>query len=418
MHCGIDFGTSNTTLAVVQDGTPQLALLEGAAPNIPTALFFPIDNQPVLFGRQAVEAYLDGREGRLLRSLKRILGTALMRQTTQIGHNRVGFDAIIGRFLAHIKYTAEASLQTDLSDVTLGRPVHFQDGDAQADRDAEAQLQTIAQQAGFKNIRFQFEPVAAALAHEKNVVGEQLALVIDIGGGTSDYSIIRLSRDYDVTRDRAQDIIANHGVRVGGNDCDKAVNLDAMMPLLGLGSRIGEKNLEMPVLLYHELSEWAKINFCYTPQNIQQLQRLLRDAQEPEKIECLLEVLNHQLGHHILNNAELLKIALSTEAKASSDLSFLASGLHVSMTQKHMHLLLRQTLQPVHDAMLEILRQAQLKTTDMAVIVLTGGSTGLPVFQNWLAQNFPQATILQDNRLGSVGLGLALTCWTDSEAFY
>jgi hypothetical chaperone protein len=408
MRCGIDFGTSNTTMAVLRPNGSQLVPLEAGKLTIPTAIFFTEKNKSVLFGRAAVKAYLDGQEGRFMRSLKRVLGTSLMDSTILVNGVRTSFDVIIGRFLTHIKQNAEAYLSTELTDVTMGRPVHFQDSDPAADDRAENQLRAIAASVGFKDISFQYEPIAGALAHEKNVVGEQLALVIDIGGGTSDFSIIRLSQDYTRDRNRAQDILANTGVRIGGNDCDKAINLDTAMPMLGMGTQYGDKNLDMPLLMYHELSEWSKINWCYTPQNINAVRNLIREAHEPEKIIRLEEVLEHQLGHKILNVSEEMKITLSENAKASGDYSFIDHGLNVAMTQNQMNKLLTKTLAPVQAMMLKTLKAGNVTANDISIVVLTGGSTGLPVFQHWIAKRFPYATLLQDDKLGSVGLGLVL----------
>jgi hypothetical chaperone protein len=409
MRCGIDFGTSNTTMAVSYPDGARLIPLENQSLTIPTAIFFPDRKDgDILFGRAAQQAYLEGHEGRLLRSLKRIFGTALMEQTTMLRGQRWQFPAVVGKFLSHIKQQGETHLQAELTDLTLGRPVHFQDGDKGADARAESELRAIATNVGFKNIKFQFEPIAAALAHEKNAVGEQLALVIDIGGGTSDFSVIRLSRDYKPDRNRAQDILANTGVRVGGNDCDRTINLDAMMPLLGLGSHYGEKGLEMPVRLYHELSEWVKVNWCYTPQNEQFVADTQRASTAPDKLARLYNVLQYHLGHRILDASESVKIALSEKDKAEAALDFIEKDLSAGMTQVRMNKLFTKTLDPVQKMMLETLRHAGLKPQDIALVILTGGSTALPIFQSWITRYFPHAQVLQEDKLGSVGLGLVL----------
>jgi hypothetical chaperone protein len=408
MRCGIDFGTSNTTMAVADKGGSRLVPLEGDKLTIPTAIFFTHKNKKILFGREAVEAYLSGQEGRFMRSLKRVLGTSLMDQPVIVNGARTTFPIIIGRFLKHIRETAEKNLGTELTEVTMGRPVHFQDDNPTADQRAQEQLADIAASVGFKNIDFQYEPIAAALAHEKEVTGEKLALVVDIGGGTSDFSVIRLSRDYARTRNRAQDILVNNGVRIGGNDCDKTINLETAMPLLGMGSLFSAKKLEIPRLIYYELSEWVKVNWNYTPQNINWVKQMISQSYEPEKLMLLERVLEDQLGHKILNVSEEIKIELSQQKTATGDFSFLDHGLDVTMTQEHMNESLEKVLAPVHDMMLDTVRMADIQMSDIAIIVLTGGSTGLPVFQEWIATHFPKATILQDDKLGSVGLGLVL----------
>lgn len=409
MRCGIDFGTSNTTMAVVYPDKPSLVPLEQNKVTIPTALFFPEEkDKPILFGRAAQNAYLEGRDGRLLRSLKRILGTSLMDQTTLLQGVRWSFPHILQKFLAHIKQTGEEALGQALDSATIGRPVHFQDNDAEADRRAEEQLRAIALAVGFKEIRFQFEPIAAALAHEKNVSGEKLALVVDIGGGTSDFSVIRLSNSYDTHRNRSQDVLANSGIRIGGNDCDRTLNLAAMMPLLGMGSHYGQKKLEMPARLYFELSEWAKVNWCYTLQNEQFIADTLRISDAPERLQRLAQVLSYHWGHRLLALSEDMKITLSEKEQTHADLRFIEENLIVAWTQQDMNALFSKTLQPIKGTMLNTLVKAQISKEAIALVILTGGSTALPVFQQWIAEIFPQAQILQEDKLGSVGLGLVL----------
>jgi hypothetical chaperone protein len=407
MCCGIDFGTSNTTMAVKRDGSARLVPLEHDHLTIPTALFFPeVRDAPILFGRAAQRAYLDGVEGRYLRSLKRLLGTSLMTQTTLLQGARWQFPNIIAAFLRHIKQTAEQQMQQDITDVTIGRPVHFQDNNSEADKEAEKQLHDIATQVGFKDIRFQFEPVAAALAHEKHITGEKLALVVDIGGGTSDFSVLRLSNTYKPDRNRAQDILANAGIRIGGNDCDRALNLAALMPLLGMGSRFGEKELEFPSQLFFELSEWAKVNWCYTPHNSQFVHDTIRTSTAPDQLQRLLHVLEYQWGHRLLDISETLKIELSADKVSQQTLNFLEKGLHTRMTQAQMNRLCAKTWAPVRTAMIHTIKQAGLKPDAIEAVILTGGSTALPVFQEWVTALFPTADIFQEDKLGSVGLGL------------
>ncbi|HEY1097211.1 MAG TPA: Hsp70 family protein, partial [Alphaproteobacteria bacterium] len=344
MHCGIDFGTSNTTLSIRQGDKPHLIALENNKTTIPSALFFPADKfaRP-LFGRAAVNAYLNGEEGRFMRSLKRVLGTSIMQSGTTINGKRFGFPVLIGLFLRHIKDIAEQESGEKLTSVTMGRPVHFQDKNPDADIKAEEELRAIATTLGFKKVDFQYEPIAGAIAHERHLKNEQLAMVIDIGGGTSDFSVIRLSPDNKPGRDRKKDILANSGIRIGGNDCDKAINLHTAMPLLGMGGYYGEKNLEIPSSLYFDLSEWSKILFSYTPQNKTWTRQLISMAQEPEKIMLLEQVLDEQLAHKILNISEETKITLSEEQQATLDYHFLQHDLRTDMSQEIMNNLFQKT---------------------------------------------------------------------------
>src|SRR4051812_10059350 len=173
-YCGLDFGTSNSTLALHANGRAFLCPLEGDAVTLPSAIFYDAEDQSVRFGRDAVQTYIEGAEGRLLRALKSVLGSALIEETTLIQRKRVAMRAIIGMFIRHLKRTAEAHLAAtgipgSLDTVVLGRPVHFVDDDEAADRRAEAELIAAAKAEGFSHVETQLEPIAAALAYEQTL---------------------------------------------------------------------------------------------------------------------------------------------------------------------------------------------------------------------------------------------------------
>src|SRR6202163_4714230 len=213
--CGLDFGTSNTTLGTIEGDTPVLAALETGHTTVPSAIFYAADGA-VLIGRKAIEAYVDGAPGRLMRSLKSVLGTALIDETTRLGRERTGFRDVIAYYLRAVKRRAEQATGRELRDVVHGRPVHFVDNADDADRRAEQTLRQIARELGFDAVTFQFEPIAAALDYERQIANEEVALIADIGGGTSDFSIVRLGPQRHAKADRAADILANGGGGTGG----------------------------------------------------------------------------------------------------------------------------------------------------------------------------------------------------------
>src|ERR1700731_1470747 len=217
--CGLDFGTSNMTLGTIEGNAPVLAALEIGHTTIPSAIFYEVDG-PVLIGRKAVEAYVEGAPGRLMRSLKSVLGSSLIDETTRLGRERTSFRDVIRYYLAAVKRRAEQASGRELRDVVHGRPVHFVDNADDADRKAEQTLREIAREIGFDDVTFQFEPIAAALDYERQIANEEVALIADIGGGTSDFSIVRLGPQRHGRADRAADILANDGVRIGGTAFD------------------------------------------------------------------------------------------------------------------------------------------------------------------------------------------------------
>lgn len=192
--CGLDFGTSNSGLSIPAGNSVRLVEMEEGSTSIPSAVFFAIEPpRSIFYGRAAVREYLDGTPGRLMRSLKSLLGTSLIHEATAIGDRDVPFTDIVMLYLRTLRARAFDQTGTSFDGVILGRPVRFVDDDAQQDRDAESTLAECARAAGFRHVEFQLEPIAAAFDYERTIEHEEAVLVIDVGGGTADFTVIRLS---------------------------------------------------------------------------------------------------------------------------------------------------------------------------------------------------------------------------------
>lgn len=405
--CGMDFGTSNSAIALPgPQGRVTLAPCEGNYGTLPTALFYAAAGGVPQVGRAAQKLFFEGEEGRFMRSLKRLLGTSLMTQATVVNGKARNFDAIIADFMTHLKARAEETAGAPLEAAVIGRPVHFVDGDDAADQRAEAQLAAVARQAGFKQVRFQFEPIAAAFAHERRVAREKLALVIDIGGGTSDFTVIKICADYSAKPERKDDILASHGIRTGGNDFDKQFSLAEFMPLLGYRSTYGEKNLTVPLSPFHDMSEWSKINFLYTPQQRREMALILREAHAPEKLARFTRVLEHETGHKLLASIEETKIALTTQTAAAAPLDFIESGLAAETARDDFDRAIRHDMDDILAAMQHCLQLAQTDAAKIDLVILTGGPTETPLLQRAIRARFAQAEISEEERMASVALGL------------
>ena len=211
---GIDFGTSNSTVGFTDNGKPPLVRLEDGRVTIPSAVFFNFEDNRTHYGRRAIADYTENVEGRLMRALKSVLGTSLINDKTRIKAHSIAFADIIGSFLHHLKQSLETEVGQPVDNIVLGRPVNFVDDDPDADRRAQDELEKAARRRGFKHIAFQFEPIAAALDYEQHVTKEELALIVDIGGGTSDFSIVRVSPERASVADRKEDILASAGVHI------------------------------------------------------------------------------------------------------------------------------------------------------------------------------------------------------------
>src|SRR4030081_1087276 len=308
--CGLDFGTSNTTLGTIEGYAPGLATLETGYNTLPSAIFYEVDGG-VLIGRKAIGGYVEGTPGRLMRSLKSVLGTSLIEETTRLGRERVSFRNVIGYYLGAVKRRAAQATGRELRDVVHGRPVHFVDNAPDADRKAEQTLREIAREVGFREITFQFEPIAAALDYERQISTEEVALIADIGGGTSDFSIVRLGPQRHGKADRAADILANDGVRIGGTDFDRQLSLGVIMPLFGFGSAMKRAGLEVPSRYFHDLATWSSINRMYEARVMADIRQVRREASEPDLLDRLGRVGGEQRGPTLAVGGGGAQIALS-----------------------------------------------------------------------------------------------------------
>jgi hypothetical chaperone protein len=405
--CGLDFGTSNTTLGHAGPEGAALLPLEGAHRTIPSAIFFELGREPVI-GRAATAAYVEGRSGRLMRGLKSVLGTPLMDEATPVGRQRLRLRDIIARYLTAVKARAEAACGEPLDAVVHGRPVHFVDGDPEADRRAEDTLRDIARDVGFRHVSFEYEPIAAALDYERQVRAEEIALVADIGGGTSDFSIVRLSPERRGRPDRAGDILANDGVRIGGTDFDRQLSLGTVMPLLGLGSPMRRGDLAVPNAYFHDLATWSAINRLYTPKTLREIEEVIRDCARPELLVRLRAVVEGERGHALAGAVEGAKIAASEHDASPLDLGLVEHGLSVPVDRATLSAQTSDLARAVAARIARCLAQAKLAPERIDALFLTGGSTGLPHLRAALAAALPTARVVTGDTFGSVGLGLTI----------
>jgi hypothetical chaperone protein len=404
--CGLDFGTSNSAIGVVRDKAATLAPIEADSTLMPSAVFFDYEANRVLFGNAAVSAHVGQTEGRLMRALKSILGSSLIDEETSLAGRKVPLTEVVELFVRHLKHKAEAFAGREITAVVHGRPVRFVDDDEKADARAQAVLEAIARRAGFRDVVFVYEPIAAAHHYEQTVQREELVLIADIGGGTSDFSIVRVGPQHRERSDRSGDVLATAGVRVGGTDFDSALSLAAVMPLLGLGTQLIEKNLPMPNALYHELAAWPTINFAYTYKNERELAELVSLAGEPEKVERLLNVVRRRLGHRLAFAVEDAKIALSAEQSAAVPLAFVETGLAATATRTGLDEAIAARVDRLHRSASDCIAAAGLRPAAIETIFLTGGSSRVPAVRAAVGRAAPSARLAGGLDLLSVALGL------------
>jgi len=407
--CGVDFGTSNSTVGWQrpQAGDSLLLPLEDGKATLPSVVFFNADENSFSYGRAGLGEYLAGYEGRLMRSLKSLLGSGAIDGQTEVGGRALPYRGLLSQFIGELKQRAERAAGTSFSKVVLGRPVHFVDDDAPADQLAQDTLEEIARDVGFKDIAFQFEPIAAAFDYESRIDKEELVLIVDIGGGTSDFSLVRLSPERAARSERREDILANGGVHIGGTDFDKYFSLACVMPLLGLGGRL-QGNAEIPSSYYFNLATWHTINQLYTRKAWQQLQDVAREVADRERFARLLDVVEQRCGHWLALQVEAGKIALSSAEQTLLDLDRLRQPEQLPLMRRDFNGAVDHLVQSVEQTVLALLQQAGLRADDIDSVFFTGGSSGVRLLRERISALAPQARHVEGDLFGSIGSGLAI----------
>jgi hypothetical chaperone protein len=442
MFIGFDYGTANCSVAVMRDHTPELLALESNSVYLPSMLCAPTreavseclhrhwqvptrsdENQQLLrraiafnrvegiqvtadsltFGLSALDHYIEDPEDiYFVKSPKSFLGAnGLKPQQLAL------FEDLVCAMMFHIKRQAQAILAAEIHQTVIGRPVNFQgSGGEDANRQAEGILLRAAQRAGFRDITFQFEPVAAGLDFEATLTAEKTVLVVDIGGGTTDCSVLLMGPKWQGLADRQQSLLGHSGCRVGGNDLDIMLAFRQLMPLFGMGGET-EKGIALPSLPYWNAVATndvpAQSDF-YSTANDRFLRNLIRDAAHPQRVERLLKVHQQRLSYRLVRAAEESKIALSEKVQVAAVLNFVESGLSQTINQQHLAEAIAQPLQRILEQVSLALSTSHI-TPD--VIYLTGGSARSPLLRAALQQQLPGIPLVGGNDFGSVTAGLA-----------
>jgi hypothetical chaperone protein len=348
-----------------------------------------------------------------MRSMKSILGSSLLDQGTDIGGGRaVKYRDVVVGYLRRLKALAEAEAGHAIERAVLGRPVFFVDDEPARDAQAQAALESAARQAGFAELQFQYEPIAAALDYEQGVDSERLVLVADIGGGTSDFSLVRVGPSRRGRAQRRDDILANHGVHLAGTDFDRHVELACILPLLGYRTlrpaKPGEPPREVPSGVYFDLATWHLINTVYAPARLAELRSMKGWYADPRHHARLLTTVEEKLGHALAAAAERAKIDVALHGQAVVDLDALEAGLQSSLHESQAAAALETDLQKIVLAAVETTRQAGVMPAQVQTLYFTGGSTGLTPLVDRIAAHFPVAERVRGDRFASVAQGLGL----------
>ncbi|MFC0251834.1 Hsp70 family protein [Massilia consociata] len=412
LACGLDFGTSNSTVGWLagdsfRPGAQSLLALEDGKATLPSVVFFNADDEQVTYGRAALAEYLEGYEGRLMRSLKSLLGTSLIDGQTEVAGRALPLKALLAQFIGEVKRRAERQAGREFGSAVFGRPVFFIDDDPEADRRAQDTLEEVARSVGFREIGFQYEPIAAAFDYESQIDREELVLIADIGGGTSDFSLVRLGPTRSKRVERRDDILANGGVHIGGTDFDKYLSLASVMPLLGYGSSM-RSGAAIPSSYYFNLATWHTINQAYTRKSSAQLADLVRDAQEPAKLARLQKLIDERAGHWLAIQVEAAKIGLSSSPSVTLELDRLSPPESLVVERLQFEAAIAQLVDSVGATVSRLFSEAGVAPEAVDTVFFTGGSSGVSLLRERIAALVPGARKVEGDLFGSIGAGLAL----------
>ena len=404
----IDFGTSNSAVAVFDNGAIKRLQMEDGSDTLPTAIFFDFATGETRIGTPANDLLMSGSEGRYMRSLKRVLGTSLMREKRPMMGKYINFFDIIGGFLSELKTRAERIEGRKFPYALSGRPVRFH-SDPEKDRQAEADLRECYRRAGFHEVEFMFEPEAASLAN--NVLDKEfsLGLIVDIGGGTSDFSVFRSKPE----ADQPVEILASYGERFGGTDFDKTLNVRHFMPLLGRGAALrrvfGSGTASTPAALYNDLATWEKIPFMYTPETLRIARDLERHALDRTPFKRLIDVLEYELAHELSMLAEKSKIATNQADEAYTvDLGVIEKGAEIGITPDDLDAMMANHHSRIIDAVNQTLILATCKPDEITDVIFVGGSSLMGFVIDALKATFPKSEFHTAAVFTAVVDGLAL----------
>lgn len=398
----IDFGTSNSAAALPYPGGVYRIPLEPGADTLPTAVFFPADHGAMRIGRSAAEALITGEEGRYMRAFKSVLGLPLLHESRLIAGRRRTLAEVITAYLLELRNRAEAATGLTLRHALSGRPVHFHTADPDKDALAEADLRACYLAAGFDEVQFLAEPEAAALASHR--AGPGLGLIVDIGGGTSDFSLFRSAGGQ-------PEILASHGIRLGGTDFDSSVSLTHAMPHLGLGGQLrremGPGLLPVPRAPYVDLATWAKIPFLYTPETRRMVAGMQRLAEDSEAMGRLRAVIERELGHALAFAVERAKIE-ANGAAARGRLALDEIGLAAEISSEGLEAALAAHRDELRLAAAQTVALAGAEPAQVTEVILVGGSSLMGMVRTEMQALFPKASLRSAEAFTAVVDGLAI----------
>jgi hypothetical chaperone protein len=421
MKIGLDFGTTNSSIARVgENGEVELAHfnLAGALTESFRSLLY-LERQKVAgrstikswAGPEGIERYLDADDkGRLIQSLKSFLSSRSL-QTTEIFGRRFQLEELVANVIRDIRTAAEKQFGAAIQHAVVGRPVRFVGSENDVDDEfAVSRLRIALQKAGFEEVEFEFEPVAAAFYYESTLDHDEQILIGDFGGGTSDFSLLRVGPSARKTGHGRRVVLGNEGLPLAGDAFDAKIIRHLVSPALGAGSLLNShgKLLPVPNWVYFKLERWHHLSFLRSRETLNMLQSVVTQAQETEKIKALLYLINHDLGFYLHRAVQKTKAGLSHYESAPFLFQDGDVELDAQVTRAQFEGWIAEELAGVEQKVDALLRKTGIDAREIDRVFLTGGSSFVPAVRRIFERRFGAVKIRTGDEFTSVARGLAM----------
>jgi hypothetical chaperone protein len=418
---GIDFGTTNSSLALAAGDSVKLVRFcpgAGSTELFRSVLYLEQHNEAgrrrtqSWTGPWAIEKYLEAEhKGRLIQSLKSYLPSRLLTGTEVMGRHYT-LEDLVSRMLADLRLHAERQFGVPVREAMVGRPVRFVGAENEEDEAyALGRLRHAFELAGYEKVAFEMEPVAAAYAYESTLDHDELIMIGDFGGGTSDFSLLHVGPGVRRRGRKAEDLLGNSGVRLAGDAFDARIVRKLVSPALGSNSmaRSGKKILPvLPAWIYANLERWHYLSFLRTRAVMELLKGARARALEPEKIESLILLVDEDLGYPLHQAVQRVKFELSQCECAEFRFGEGGLQLRIAVTRTEFEGWIAEELAKIEQCVDALLASSGVDARAVDRVFLTGGTSFVPAVRRIFSSRFGAVRVRTGNEFTSVASGLAL----------
>lgn len=413
---GLDFGTTNSSLSLNTGNGVRMIGIDpfSSKPEVMRSVLFFENGGRVFAGQSATDRYVeDIGSGRFMRSIKTLLPSQIF-TGTMIGGRYLSAADLVSIFFVQLRENA-SKVGEEVDSVVIGRPVVFSE-DPEVDKQAEERLRQAALMAGFKEVSFQFEPIAAALLFEASLPPNQsrIVLVGDFGGGTSDFTIMRVGANRSLHRQK--DILSLGGVYIGGDTFDSALMWEKVGYSLGRGAKYKDnlgKVRRMPESIIGYLRNWHTIPMLRDYKVRLKIREIMESTDEKEAVENLDRLIEENSGFVLFRSIEQAKCDLSYSEGAVVRFDGLAHPIEKKITRAEFDLIVGESLEKIGKCVDDVIVSSGLKPEEIDNVFLAGGTSQIPCVRRIFEGKFGSEKLAQQDAFTSVAFGLGVSAGTE-----